>query len=63
MHWLFYVGISASTHDASAMCLDPNLFFSGSRLKRSGGGCLSPSYTSNWLFNKSHHLAILSNST
>ena len=26
MHWLFYVGMPASTHDASAMCLDPNLF-------------------------------------
>ncbi len=26
MHWLFYVGMPALTHDASAMCLDPNLF-------------------------------------
>jgi hypothetical protein len=25
-HWLFYVGMPASTHDASAMCLDLNLF-------------------------------------
>jgi hypothetical protein len=24
--WLFYIGIPASTHDASSMCLDPNLF-------------------------------------
>jgi hypothetical protein len=26
MRWLFYIGMSASTHDASAMCLDPNQF-------------------------------------
>ncbi len=26
MRWLFYVGMPASTHDASAMCLDLNLF-------------------------------------
>ncbi len=26
MRWLFYVGMPASTHDASAMCPDPNLF-------------------------------------
>jgi hypothetical protein len=25
-HWLFYIGMPASTHDASAMCLDLNLF-------------------------------------
>ncbi len=25
MRWPFYVGMPASTHDASAMCLDPNL--------------------------------------
>ncbi len=35
---------------------------SGSRFKRSGGACLSPSYTGNWLFHKSRHLAILSDS-
>ncbi len=26
MRWPFYVGMPASTQDASAMCLDPNLF-------------------------------------
>ncbi len=26
MRWLSYVGMPASTHDASAMCQDPNLF-------------------------------------
>ncbi len=26
MHWLFYVGMPASTHDVSVMCLDLNLF-------------------------------------
>ncbi len=26
MHWPFYIGMPALTHDASAMCLDPNLF-------------------------------------
>ena len=25
MRWPFYVGMPALTHDASAMCLDPNL--------------------------------------
>jgi hypothetical protein len=35
---------------------------SGSRFKRSGGACLSPSYTSDWIFSKSRHLAILSDS-
>ncbi len=35
---------------------------SGSRLKRSGGVCLSPTYTGDWLISKSRHLAILSNS-
>jgi hypothetical protein len=36
---------------------------SGSRFKRSGGACLSPLYTSNWLVSELRHLAILSNST
>ncbi len=35
---------------------------SGSRFKRSGVACLSPSYTGNWVFSKLGHLAILSNS-
>jgi hypothetical protein len=35
---------------------------SGSRLNGSHGVCLSPTYTSNWLFSKSLLLAILSNS-
>ncbi len=35
---------------------------SGNRFKRSSGVCLSPSYTGDWLFTKSHCLAILSNS-
>ncbi len=35
---------------------------SGSRFERSGGACLSPSYTGYWLFSKSRHLAILSDS-
>jgi hypothetical protein len=35
---------------------------SESRFERSGGACLSPSYTSDWLFSKLRHLAILSNS-
>jgi hypothetical protein len=26
MHWLSYIGMPASTHDVSAMCLDLNLF-------------------------------------
>ncbi len=34
---------------------------SGSRFERSGGACLSPSYTRDWLFSKFRHLAILSN--
>jgi hypothetical protein len=33
MHWLFYVGMPVSTHDASAMCLDPNLFLLEADLK------------------------------
>jgi hypothetical protein len=33
MSWLFYVGMSASTHDTSAMCLDPNLFLPEADLK------------------------------
>jgi hypothetical protein len=36
---------------------------SRSRFERSGGACLSPSYTSDWLFSELRHLAILSNST
>ncbi len=35
---------------------------SGSRFKRSGGACLSLSYTGDWLFSKLGHLAILSDS-
>ncbi len=35
---------------------------SGSRFKRSGGVCSSPTYTSNWLFSKLRHLVILSDS-
>jgi hypothetical protein len=35
---------------------------SGSRFKRSGGVCLSPTYTGDWLFGKLRHLVILSNS-
>jgi hypothetical protein len=35
---------------------------SRSRFERSGGACLSPSYTSNWLFSKSRHLPLLSDS-
>ncbi len=35
---------------------------SGSKFERSGGACLSPTYTSGWLFSKSRHLAILSDS-
>ncbi len=35
----------------------------GSRFKRSVGVSLLPLYTSNWLFSKSRHLAILSDST
>jgi hypothetical protein len=35
---------------------------SGSRFKRSGGACLSPTYTGNWLFSETRHLAILSDS-
>ncbi len=64
MHWNFYVGMPASTHDASAMCLDLNSESvpSGSRFERSGGACLSPSYTGDWLFSKLRHLAILSDS-
>ncbi len=34
----------------------------GSRFKRSGGVCLSPTYTGNWLFRELHHLVILSDS-
>jgi hypothetical protein len=34
---------------------------SRSIFKRSGGACLSPLYTSDWLFSESPHLAILSN--
>jgi hypothetical protein len=26
IRWLFYVGMPVSAHDASVMCLDPNLF-------------------------------------
>jgi hypothetical protein len=33
MHWLSYVGMSASTHDASAVCLDLNLFLLEADLK------------------------------
>ncbi len=33
MRWPFYVGMPASTHDASAMCLDPNLFLPEADLK------------------------------
>ncbi len=33
MHWLFYIGMSAVTHNASAMCLDPNLFLLEADLK------------------------------
>ena len=33
MHWLSYVGMPASTHDASAMCQDPNLFLPEADLK------------------------------
>ncbi len=35
---------------------------SRSGFKRSGGACLSPTYTGDWLFIKSHHLVKLSNS-
>ncbi len=35
---------------------------SGSRFKRSGGACLSPTYTGDWLFSKSRRLVILSDS-
>jgi hypothetical protein len=35
---------------------------SGCIFKRSGGACLSPSYTSDWLISELRHLAILSNS-
>jgi hypothetical protein len=58
IRWLFYVGMPVSTHDASGS----ESVSSGSRFKRSDGAYLSPSYTSDWLFSKSHHLAILSNS-
>jgi hypothetical protein len=33
MRWLFYVGMSALTHDASAMCLDLNPFLPEADLK------------------------------
>jgi hypothetical protein len=33
MRWLFYVGMPALTHDASAMCLDPKLFLLEADLK------------------------------
>jgi hypothetical protein len=35
---------------------------SRSRFKRSGGACLSPLYTSDWLFSKLRHLGMLINS-
>ncbi len=35
----------------------------GSRFKISCSACLSPSYTSNWLSSKLHHLEILSDNT
>jgi hypothetical protein len=62
MHWLFYIGMPALTHDESVMYLDPNLFLLKADSKRSGGACLSPSYTGDWLFSELHHLAILSDS-
>ena len=33
MRWLFYIGMSVSIHDMSAMCLDPNLFLLEADLK------------------------------
>ncbi len=33
MRWLFYAGMPASTHDASAMCMDLNLFLLEADLK------------------------------
>jgi hypothetical protein len=60
MRWRSYVGMPVSTYDTSAMCQDLNLFLPEA-FERSGGACLSPSYTSDWLFRELRHLAILSN--
>jgi hypothetical protein len=57
MCWRFYVGMPVLT-----LCQDPNLFLPEADSKKSGGACLSPTYISDWLFRKSHYLAILSNS-
>ncbi len=61
MRWHSYVGIPVLTYDASAICQDPDLILPKQIQKIRW--CLSVTiYTGDWLFSKSRHLAILSNS-
>jgi hypothetical protein len=52
------LGIPVWYRGASAICLDLHLIF-WKDSEDPGGACLSPSYTSDWLFSESRPLAII----